>query len=179
MDELSQRLAENLRRLREERGLTQQDASHAAELPRATWATLETGAANPTLAVLVKCARALGVSLEALVAEAEAPCRLRAAGELPRRAGRGAEARSLLPERVDGLRVERLELRPRGRLQALARARGAREVLACEAGRLEVSLQDATWTLEAGQVLTVAGGERMSYRNAGREACVAYSVIAG
>ncbi|MCC6217766.1 MAG: helix-turn-helix domain-containing protein [Polyangiaceae bacterium] len=179
MDELSRRLAENLRRLREERALTQQDAARAADLPRATWATLETGAANPTLAVLVKCARALGVSLETLVAEPAAPCRLRGPEELPRRTGRGAEARGLLAERVEGLRIERIELRPRGRLQALARARGAREFVTCESGRLEVALQDARWTLEAGQVLAVTGGERMSYRNAGRAPCVAYSVIAG
>ncbi len=46
-----------------------------AGIPRATWANLESGAANPTLAVLVGVAQALQVRLEELI-------------EPPRRSGR-------------------------------------------------------------------------------------------
>jgi len=40
---------------------TQQQIAKLAGVPRATWANLESGAANPTLAVLVKIAAALSV----------------------------------------------------------------------------------------------------------------------
>ena len=42
-------LAANVRRLREERGLSQQRIAQLAGVPRPTWASLESGSANPTL----------------------------------------------------------------------------------------------------------------------------------
>ena len=53
-DELAARLGHNIRTLREARGLTQQQMAKVSGLPRATWANLESGAANPTLGVLHK-----------------------------------------------------------------------------------------------------------------------------
>ena len=47
--------------------MSQQRMSNLSGLPRATWASLESGAANPTLAVLSKAAAALSVSIEELI----------------------------------------------------------------------------------------------------------------
>ncbi len=66
-DRISANLADNLRQLREARGLTQQQLAKIAGLPRPTWGNLESGAANPTIAVLVKVASALQVSVEELL----------------------------------------------------------------------------------------------------------------
>ena len=49
---LGDRVARNVKQLREARGLTQQQMAKLAGLPRATWTHLESGAANPTLGVL-------------------------------------------------------------------------------------------------------------------------------
>ena len=46
------RLARNLRTLREARGVTQAQLARLAGIPRATWAHLESGEANPTLGVM-------------------------------------------------------------------------------------------------------------------------------
>ena len=62
--------APNIEQLREARGLTQQQIAKLAGVPRATWANLESGAANPTLAVLHRVAHALQVPLEELIASA-------------------------------------------------------------------------------------------------------------
>ena len=51
-------LADNVKAIRETRGLSQQQIAKIAGIPRATWTNLESGAANPTLAVLVKVAAA-------------------------------------------------------------------------------------------------------------------------
>src|SRR4030095_10891707 len=69
------RLGENVRQLRLLRSMTQEQISRLAGLPRATWANLESGTANPTLAVLQRVAEALQVRLEELI-------------EPPRRQGR-------------------------------------------------------------------------------------------
>ena len=50
-------LARNIKELRAGRGLSQQQLATASKIPRATWATLESGAANPTLAVACEAAR--------------------------------------------------------------------------------------------------------------------------
>jgi transcriptional regulator with XRE-family HTH domain len=49
------------RQLREARGLTQEQMAKVSGVPQATWANLESGAANPTLNVLYLVARALQV----------------------------------------------------------------------------------------------------------------------
>ena len=52
MDDIHANLAANVKRLREARGLSQQRMAELSGIPRPTWASLESGGANPTLAVL-------------------------------------------------------------------------------------------------------------------------------
>ena len=52
--DIASRLARNLQELRRTRGLSQQQMSKLSGLPRATWANLESGSANPTLQVIAK-----------------------------------------------------------------------------------------------------------------------------
>ena len=61
------RLGRNVKDLRQARGLTQGQLAKLAGIPRATWANLESGAANPTLNVMLAVARGLQVPLEELV----------------------------------------------------------------------------------------------------------------
>ncbi len=67
MSEINRNLADNIRRLREARNMSQQQIAIVSGIPRPTWASLETGTANPTLAVLNKAASMLNVSIEELV----------------------------------------------------------------------------------------------------------------
>ena len=75
-DDLAERLARNVRELRQARGFTQQQMAKLAGLPRATWSNLESGSGNPTLTVLHAVCTAFQVSLEEIVAEARANARL-------------------------------------------------------------------------------------------------------
>ena len=61
-------LGENIRRLREARGLSQNALAAAAGLDQGHLSTIEGGKrANPTAAVLVALARALGVTVDDLL----------------------------------------------------------------------------------------------------------------
>src|SRR5690349_13514646 len=82
-DELSGKLGANLAQLREARGLTHEQIAKLAGVPRATWTNLESGAANPTLAVLYRVAQALQVPLEELIATPRAAVAHYPAGTLP------------------------------------------------------------------------------------------------
>ena len=68
-------LARNLISLRRGRKLTQDALAAAAALPRSTIANLESGEANPSLAVLVKVAGALGVPIDELLGAPRAKMR--------------------------------------------------------------------------------------------------------
>jgi transcriptional regulator with XRE-family HTH domain len=56
------RLAQNLRRLREEKGWSQERYADEAEIHRTYVSDLERGARNPTIMIVQKLARAFGVT---------------------------------------------------------------------------------------------------------------------
>src|SRR3569832_1771492 len=94
-------LARNLVGLRRARALTQDAVAAASGLPRSTIANLESGEANPSLAVLVKVAGALGVPIDELLAAPRAKVRKWTAEEADSRSrGRGVAERPLVPEPV-------------------------------------------------------------------------------
>lgn len=171
-------LAENLRRLREGRGLSQQRMAQLAGIPRPTWASLEAGGANPTLAVLGKAAAALQVPIDELIAPPRAAAQLLKAAQVPVRKRQGARLRPLLPEAIPGLEISRMELAPGGSLVGVPHTPGTREYLTCEQGQIELSAAGAKWTLAPGDVVVFRGDQKHGYRNPGTRTTVAYSVVA-
>jgi transcriptional regulator with XRE-family HTH domain len=65
--DIRQRLASNLRRLRQEKGLSQEAFADEAGIHRTYVSDLERGARNPTITIVEKLAAALGVSAGALL----------------------------------------------------------------------------------------------------------------
>lgn len=175
--ELAANLALNLRELRQARGLTQQQVAQSASIPRATWALLESGAANPTLSVLAAAAAAIGVSLEELVAAPRASAKLYPRGSLPRRVRANVAVSSLLPDALPGTQIERLELAPGARLVGVPHTSGTREYLTCESGVIEVVASGEMYRVESGDVLVFRGDQRHSYANVGRGVAVGFSFV--
>jgi transcriptional regulator with XRE-family HTH domain len=170
-------LGRNIAGLREARGQTQQQISRAAGVPRATWANLESGAANPTLAVLIRVAQALGVRLEELVEPPRRLGRLYRANTLPRRERGAVTVRKLLPESIPGLEIERMELPARAAMAGVPHTAGTREYLTCERGQVELGAGGATFLLDPGDVVVFRGDQKHGYRNPGGTVAIAYSVV--
>lgn len=177
MDDIPGHLGNNLRQLREARGLTQQQIARVAGVPRPTWANLESGAANPTLAVLIKVAAALQVSLEELISPPRTTAKFYAAATLPVRRRGKVSVRRLLPEPIVGLEIERMELPAGASMSGVPHTPGTREYLTCERGEIELSESGRVWKLGPGDVIVFRGDQAHGYRNAGSAAAVAYSVI--
>ncbi|WP_437573558.1 helix-turn-helix domain-containing protein [Sorangium sp. So ce887] len=175
--ELAGRLAKNIKQLREARGLTQQQLAKLAGVPRATWAHLESGAANPTLGVLHRAAAALQVSIEEMLSAPRAICQLYARDTLPTRSPGQALVRKLLPDPIPGMEMDRIEIPPGGRMTGVPHTPGTREYLTCESGELQLVVSGERFTLGSGDVAVFRGDQRHSYNNPGKQPAVGYSVV--
>jgi transcriptional regulator with XRE-family HTH domain len=177
-DDAASNLGRNVQQLREARGLSQQQIARQAGIPRATWTNLESGAANPTLAVLVRVAEVLQVRLEELIEAPRRQGRLYKASALPSRTRGAVTVRKLLPETIAGLELERMELPAGASMGGVPHTPGTREYLTCERGQVELSEGGAIWTLAPGDVVVFRGDQKHGYRNPGSTTAVAYSVVA-
>jgi transcriptional regulator with XRE-family HTH domain len=176
-DDVADRLAANVKKLRQARSATQNQMAKLAALPRATWANLESGTANPTLSVLRKVALALQVSLEELVAPPRATAKHYAKAVLPTRSRGPVEIRKLLPDPVPGMEMERLELPPRTKMNGVPHTPGTREYLTCEKGRILLVASAVEYELAPGDVVVFRGDQRHSYANRDAVPAVGYSVV--
>lgn len=175
--DLAARLAHNVKELRQARGFTQQQMAKLAGLPRATWSNLESGCGNPTLTVLYAVCSAFQVSLEEIVAQPRASARLYPKGSLPERTRGTVKVSSLLPDKIPGMQIERLELPPGGRLIGVPHTPGTREYLTCESGSIELVASGESFPMSEGDVVVFRGDQRHSYLNAGRKLAIGYSVV--
>ena len=176
-EKLSVRLAENVRHLREARGLTQEQMAKLAGMPRATWAHLETGAANPTLAVLDKVATALQVPIEELTGAPRSNGRLYPRASMRARKQGDGVVQPLLPDPIPGMVIDRMEIPARGRIPGVPHMPGTREYFTCETGEVVVAAGGERWRVRPGDVLVFPGDQRHSYTNSGEGAAVGYSVV--
>lgn len=161
-DDISTRLANNIKRLRDARGLSQQGLADASGVPRPTVAHLESGQGNPTLAVASKLARCLGVTLDRLVEEEGGELRVLELSEL--RVDRRGKAKrtSLFPESLGREQLaERIELKPGGSCQ-LETLGGAVAVVVCERGELVLTEGSRRAVLKPERVALVRGSIRCS-----------------
>jgi transcriptional regulator with XRE-family HTH domain len=174
---IASRLAQNIKQLREARGLSQEQMARLAGMPRATWGHLESGAANPTLVVLDKVATALQVPLEELTAAPRSTGRLYPRSSLPERRQGDGLVRKLLPDPVPGMLIDRMEIPPGGRIGGVPHMPGTREYLTCESGEIDLAVAGERWRLGPGDVVVFKGDQRHSYTNVGTRTAVGYSVV--
>ena len=67
MDEISKKLGKNIKRIREQKEMTQGDICRALNLDRGYISSIESGKRNPTLSTIKKLADALQVSIDELL----------------------------------------------------------------------------------------------------------------
>ncbi|MEO0423986.1 MAG: XRE family transcriptional regulator [Pseudomonadota bacterium] len=178
MDDVKGNLADNVRRLRAERQLSQQQLADLSGIPRPTWASLETGSANPTLSVLSKAANALNVSIEELIGPPRSEIEFLPAAKVRQRRKQGGLVRPLVPEAISGLEISRTELDPGGSMVGVPHKAGTREYLTCERGEVELVVAGEHHRLKAGDMLVFRGDQRHSYVNPDkRRKSVSFSVV--
>lgn len=157
--------------------MTQAQMAKLAALPRATWANIESGMANPTLTVLDRVATAFQVTIEELIASPRSEAQHYPKDQLAVRMRGTVTVRKLLPDPVPGMEMERLDLPPKAKMIGVPHTPGTREYLACETGSITLVASGEEYRLEPGDVVAFRGDQRHSYVNDGPKSAVAYSFV--
>ena len=143
-------LAQNIKQLRQSRNMSQEQLARISGVPRPTWSNLESGAANPTVYT---------------------------AASIPKQRRGGVLIRKLLPDHLQGLELERLELAPAAQMTGTPHRMGTREYLACECGVVELVVSGTKYELSPGVVVVFRGDQKHTYTNRGSRVAVAYSAV--
>ena len=166
-ERIAANLAHNLASLRHARTLTQETLARNAKLPRSTIANLESGEGNPSLAVLVKVANALGVPIDELIGAPRTAVRKWTDAEIGvRLQGRGVSIRPLVPEPDPDELLTVMEFAPGAQMRGTPHLPGTREFFTCLEGHVTIFVAGDRHEVLQGEVLGFPGNVAHSYQNA-------------
>jgi len=170
-----------LRQLRSERGLSLDKLAYESRVSRAMLSQIELGRSTPTITVLWRIARALGVPFSALLGgpAPEDPLVFRSTrAKLLKSADGSFSTRALFPlDRPHTAEFYELRLAPRGVELADSHAPGTTENLVVTAGALEIRLGGMSIELRAGDATYFQADVPHEYRNPTAHETVAYLVM--
>jgi transcriptional regulator with XRE-family HTH domain len=172
----------NLRRIRMERGMALEALARGSGVSRAMLSQIELGRSTPTIKVLWKIARALGLPFSALlssdtVADEVTVLRADKAKRLTSHDSRFS-SRALFPtDRPRRVEFYELRLAPRGVEEAEPHPPGTMENLLVSRGTVEVKASGATHELSPGDAIQFRADMPHVYRNTGAVEAVMYLVM--
>ena len=171
----------NLRRLRTQRGLSLERLSKASGVSRAMLGQIELGQSAPTINVIWKIARALGIPFSALISTtAQSGTRLMRAAQAKRLASHDGSfaSRALFPF-DEPRRVEFYELRLSAHSEERAEPHppGTMENLVVTAGAVEIDRGNERHVLTTGDAILFEADVAHVYRNPGDVDAVMYLVM--
>ena len=183
VDSLDRAIGEQVRVLRSARGMTLEVLADKSGVSRAMLSRIERGESNPTAQLLGRVCAGLDVTLAALFAETE-----RAASPLSRRADQvewrdpasGYVRRVMTPPNC-GAAVDIVDVAfPPGATVTMESSRkpALDQQIVLLAGRMDITVGDATHRLEAGDCLYMHLGQPVSFHNPGSRAAHYLVVIA-
>jgi len=171
----------NLRRLRQQHALSLEGLAQQSGVSRAMLGQIELGQSAPTINVLWKIARALGVTFSTLISvrgESGPKVLRRADAKLLGSRDARFTTRALFP--VDApRRVEFYELclQPKSVEQAEPHAPGTVENLVVTKGAVDIELRGARHSLATGDAILFEADSPHAYRNDGNTEAVMYLVM--
>jgi transcriptional regulator with XRE-family HTH domain len=171
----------NLRRLRTKRGLSLERLAQRSGVSRAMLSQIELGQSAPTINLLWKIARSLGVPFSALTGPSQdsTPQILRAReGKLLTNPEGSFSSRALFPDH-ERPRSEFFEVRlkPGAQQREPPRAPGSLGNLVVGAGVIDVDVDRASHHLETGDAIVFGCDVPHAYRNGGRLEALMYLVM--
>lgn len=178
----SQYIGQNLRRLRTKRGLSLERLSKLSSVSRAMLSQVELAQSVPTIGVVWRLAKALGVPFSALISETATPKDLivlrRANSKILHSQDGGFTSRALYPvDEPHQVEFYELELACRHEELAEAHASGTKEYLVVVEGSVEISARGEAHVLHEGDAIAFLADVPHSYRNVSNARTLMYLVM--
>lgn len=180
MQDINAALADNLKRLREERRLSLDAVARACGVSKSMLAQIERGDVNPTISTVWKIANGLKLSFTTLITRPETNADIVRRADLTPLLEDGGRYR-IFPMFLfgSGRRFEMyaVELDPGSRLEAEPHPEGTEELITVFAGSLAVTTRGETLSVSAGDSLRFKADTAHAYANAGNVLCQLSMVI--
>ena len=140
---------------------------------------LESGAGNPSLHILTRIAEALHVGVDALLSRPRSSTQLYRSGEfqVQKRAGGRATITKLLPDRIQGIEIDRMDMATGSAFGGQPHLQGTKEYLYVMEGEISITIAGESFTVEKGGLVAFEGDQPHSYRSTGSRAVEAMSVV--
>jgi XRE family transcriptional regulator, regulator of sulfur utilization len=177
---LSMNLASNIETLRRKLGLNQAQLAKLAKIPRSTLTYMESGEGNPSLHSMQKVSKALGLSLDELLSQPHPWVVLTRKDDLSHETrGMGAvDIYKLLTDPIPGMEIDKMTLKPKGRMRGVPHVQNTKEFLYCIKGRVNVYVKGEKFEVGQGDLLAFPGDEPHAYENPdSKMTAICFSVV--
>jgi XRE family transcriptional regulator, regulator of sulfur utilization len=172
MEDLTQLVAVNLKRIREEKKLSLEKLSELSGVSKSMLSQIERGDSSPTIATVWKIANGLKVSFTALFNSPQSePTVIHRMDLKPMTEDDGRYRLYPLFPIEDGRRFEvyEVEIEPGGFLQAEAHPDGTQEFLTIFSGELTIRIDEQDFPVKMGDAIRFRADRPHAYHNSGKE----------
>ena len=180
MDAIHLIVAQNLKRLREERKLSLDALARLSGVSKSMLGQIERGDVNPTISTVWKIANGLKLPFSELLSRPENDCEVVEKGSVQPLIEDGGKFRNYPVFPFDALRrfeMYYIEIDPDGHLEAEPHPDGTQEFITVFSGRLAVTAGDEQMLVENGNSARFRADMPHGYRNTGSEECRLSMVI--
>ena len=181
MHEINKAVAQNIRRLREQRKLSLDNLSVLTGVSKSMLAQIERGNTNPTISTVWKIADGLKIPFTQLVTDPKQDTETVALNDVAALAEDAGRYRNypLFPfEASRQFEIYYIELDPGAMLQAAAHPEGTQEFLLVSTGTVEVEVDGQTLAADTDHAVRFRADMPHAYRNPGGAVCRLHMVIA-
>jgi transcriptional regulator with XRE-family HTH domain len=172
VDNLSELIGENLKRLRAEGGLSLDAVAKLSGVSKSMLGQIERGEVNPTISTVWRIANGLKVSFSSLVTRAQDDAEIIARADVEPLIEDAGRVRNypLFPFDAErGFETYAIDIDPGGYLQADAHIAGTQEFITLHAGRLAMRVAEEEHLLGHGDAMRFKADVPHSYHNPGAE----------
>lgn len=180
MDKLNLVIAENLRRLREERKLSLDNVAKLSGVSKSMLGQIERGEVNPTVSIVWKISNGLKISFTQLMSRPETDIELVEKSEIQPLVEDNGKFRNFPIFPFDSTRrfeMYSLEIDEGGHLNAEAHPQGTQEFITVFSGEITIKTNSDSFTVKSGNSIRFKADSSHSYTNTGEEICTLSMVI--
>lgn len=181
-EDVSRHVCRRIHEIRQKRGWSLDVLSKASGVSRSMLSQIERSQANPTLAVTLKIASALGISMSELVEQAEGHTGIEVIRADDRshifRSDQNCSIRTLSPLHLEkDVEFYEVVLNPEGALRSSPHFEGTREFLTVQKGKIQLISDSSTVELSRGDSASYRADVPHEIRNPGKSEAQIFLVV--